>query len=412
MSDSIDTDPREQHDAQLAAGPGLALVRYGELALKGRNRGQFEQTLVRNVKRALAPLTEVRVERLRGRLAVFPERRREQAVRRLAEVFGIKSVSPAWSCARDPEAIVALARAVLGDVLADLPPGARPTFRVQSSRADKTFPLTSVELDRFVAERILREDSPVRIELDDPELVLGIDVRPERAYVYSRRLPGPGGLPVGTLGRALCLLSGGIDSPVAAWLAMKRGCEVSFVSFHSYPFLGEASKRKVVDLARHLARYQPRTRLFVVPFTEVQVAIRDAAPEAYRTVLYRRMMQRIASRLAERDRCGALVTGECLGQVASQTLENLTRIQEASSLPVLRPLIAFDKEETITLARRIGTFELSARPEPDCCTVFQPRHPVIRGRAADCARAEAGLDLAGLVTRALEGVEILDFTPE
>lgn len=398
--------------APIEVGPGLALVRYGELALKGRNRGQFEQTLVRNIKRALAPLTEVRVERLRGRLVVFPERRKEQALRRLAEVFGIKSVSPAWSTAPEPEAIAALARAVLADALADLPAGARPTFRVQSKRADKTFPLTSVELDRFVAERILTEDSPVRIELDDPELVLGIDVRPERAYVYSRRIAGPGGLPVGTLGRVLCLLSGGIDSPVAAWLAMKRGCEVSFVSFHSYPFLGEASKRKVADLAQRLARFQPRTRLFVVPFTEVQIAVRDTAPEAYRTVLYRRMMQRIATHLAARDRCGALVTGECLGQVASQTLENLSRIQEASGLPVLRPLIAFDKEETIALARRIGTFDISARPEPDCCTVFQPRHPVIRSRAADCARAEAALDLAALVARALEGVEILDFAPE
>ncbi len=404
----IDSPP----PSTLEAGPALALVRYGELALKGRNRGQFEQTLVRNVKRALAPLTEVRVERLRGRLVVFPERRKEQALRRLAEVFGIKSVSPAWSCAPEPEAISALARTVLADALADLPAAARPTFRVQSSRADKNFPLTSVELDRFVADRVLTEDSRVRVMLDDPELVLGIDVRPERAYVYSRRIAGPGGLPVGTLGRVLCLLSGGIDSPVAAWLSMKRGCEVSFVSFHSYPFIGEASKRKVIDLAQRLARFQPRTRLFVVPFTEVQIAVRDTAPEAYRTVLYRRMMQRIATRLAGRDRCGALVTGECLGQVASQTLENLSRIQEASGLPVLRPLIAFDKEETIALARRIGTFDISARPEPDCCTVFQPRHPVIRSRATDCARAEAGLDLEGLVSRALEATEVLDLAPE
>jgi tRNA uracil 4-sulfurtransferase len=164
----------------------------------------------------------------------------------------------------------------------------------------------------------------------------------------------------------------------------------------------------VIELGRRLARYQPRTRLFVVPFTEVQVAVRDAAPEAYRTILYRRMMQRIASRLAAADRCGALVTGECLGQVASQTLENLTRIEEAASLPVLRPLIGFDKEETILLARRIGTFEISSRPEPDCCTVFQPRHPVIRSKALDCRRAEVRLDVEGLVERALAGAETLD----
>lgn len=393
------------------ATPELALVRYGELALKGRNRSVFERTLVRNIRAALAPISEVRVERLRGRLAVFPERRPMEVARRLSEVFGIKSVSPAWSVSPETTAIAELARHVLADALAGLPPQGELSFRVRCSRADKGFPLTSVELDRFVADHVLPGHDRLRVRLEEADVTLGVDVRPERAYVYSRRLEGPGGLPVGTLGRALCLLSGGIDSPVAAWLTMKRGCEVAFVSFHSPPFIGEASRRKVLELARRLARFQPRTRIFVVPFSEVQLAIRESAPEAYRTVLYRRMMQRIASRLARTDRCGALVTGECLGQVASQTLENLTLIEAAADLPVLRPLVAHDKEESIALARRIGTFETSSRPEPDCCTVFQPRQPVIRGRAADCERAEARLDLAGLVERALAGTQIQDLEP-
>jgi len=213
---------------------------------------------------------------------------------------------------------------------------------------------------------------------------------------------------VGTLGRVMCLISGGIDSPVAAYMAMKRGARVHYVTYHSYPYIGEASKKKVVDLVRRLARFQPTSRLFVVPFTEVQTAVRDSAPEAYRTVLYRRFMQRIASRLAMRNRCKALLTGESLAQVASQTLDNMSCIERASELPVLRPLLAFDKEETIELARRIGTMEVSVLPEPDCCTVFQPSKPIIHGRLEECEAAEAGLDVTGLVERALHGVERID----
>ena len=219
---------------------------------------------------------------------------------------------------------------------------------------------------------------------------------------------GPGGLPVGTLGRTMCLLSGGIDSPVAAWLTMKRGSRVDFCTFHSYPYIGESSKKKVLDLVRVLSRYQPRSRVHVVPFTHAQEAIRDHTPEPYRTILYRRMMQRIAARLGKRRRCGALVTGECLGQVASQTLENLGSIAAATAWPVLRPLISFDKEETIEIARRIGTFDVSSLPEPDCCTVFQPRKPVLRARPDDCEQAEAELDIESLVIEAVRGTERID----
>ena len=398
--------------AALEAGPELVLVRYGELALKGLNRSMFETALLDNIRAALRHVAEVEVERQRGRVAVTPTRRVEAVARRLQDVFGISSVSPARGVPSELEAIVAAARAALSEAVAELPAGRETTFRVATTRADKSFPLNSAELDRLVADRVLGDYPQLRVQLKHPELALGIDVRPERTYVFARRLPGPGGLPVGTQGKVLCLISGGIDSPVAAWLALKRGCTVDFVTFHSHPYIGESARKKVVDLVRVLTRYQPRCVLHVVPFADVQVAIRDAGRPAYRTVLYRRMMQRIATRLAQGGGAKALVTGECLGQVASQTLENLTCIGDAAGLPVLRPLIAFDKQETIALARRIGTFDLSSIPEPDCCTLFMPSRPVIRGRLSTCEQVEAHLDVEGLVERAAAGCERVELEAE
>ena len=393
-------------------GTEMVLVRYGELGLKGGNRSMFESALCRNIKSAVESISKVRVERSRGRITVFPERRVDAVATRLRDVFGISSISPCVGVEANPEAIVQAARPVLEEALADFAGRDDVTFRVRTTRAEKRFPMASNDLDRYVADAVLRRDDPVTVRLKNPTITLGIDVRPERAYLFARRLPGPGGLPVGTLGRVMCLISGGIDSPVAAWMSMKRGCRVAYVTFHSYPYIGEASKKKVVDLVRQLARYQPNSRLYVAPFTETQEAIRDHAPEGYRTVLYRRMMQRIASRLSGRAKARALVTGESLGQVASQTLENMTCIENAASLPVLRPLVTFDKQETIEVAKQIGTFELSCVPEPDCCTVFMPQRPMIRGTVADCLAAEELYDVEGLVERAVRGVEKIDVDPE
>ncbi len=408
-----DASTRTSSDA--LGSPDIVLVRYGELSLKGGNRREFEQTLVRNIKAAVAPIADVRIERVQGRLVLFPSRRPQAVAKRVQDVFGITSLSPAWGVRSEPDAIVALARLVLEDALSQLPARSAddtrlPTVRVRTKRADKRFPMHSYELDAYVAERVLDAGRHV-VRLKDPEVTLGIDVRSERTYVFAHRLPGPGGLPVGTLGRSLCLLSGGIDSPVAAYMTMKRGSRVDFCSFHSYPYLGEGSRKKVVDLVRALARYQPRSRLHSVPFTAIQEAIRDGAPEPFRTLLYRRMMQRIAARIAHRVKAGALVTGECLGQVASQTLENLACIGAATDRLVLRPLIGFDKEETIRIARRIGTFDISALPEPDCCTVFQPSKPVLRARVEECEAAEAGLDVDELVAAAVRGTERIDVAP-
>lgn len=392
--------------------PTCVLVRYGELALKGGNRGQFESALGRNMRAALKQIATVRIDRLQGRYVVTPAGRTRDAARRLQDVFGIKSVSPVWSVRSNPDAIVELARMIVADALAQRPDAREVSFRVSTKRADKSFPIDSIEFDRYVADRIMPFEERLRVQLVRPELDLGIDVRREDTYVFIDRLPGPGGLPVGTLGRALCLISGGIDSPVAAWMSMKRGLAVSYVTFHSYPFIGDSSKLKVIELVRALARYQPSSRLYVVPFADIQLAIRDSAPEGYRTILYRRMMQRIATKICEKYGLSALVTGDSLGQVASQTLENIACISTATGMNVIRPLIGFDKDETIELARRIGTFDISSRSEPDCCSLFMPSRPMLRGKVEVCDAAEAKLDVAGLVARAAETVEIHDVESE
>jgi tRNA uracil 4-sulfurtransferase len=391
-------------------GPARALLlRYGELTLKGNNRDQFIARLKRNIVKQTASIAPVRVERHYNRMVVVPERRPEEIERKLRDVFGIKSISPVWRSNAEPEAIVELARGVMREALG----GERTTtFRVETTRADKRFPVISTDFDRRVGAALLADSPGLRVRLEDPELTLGIDVRAEGAYVFARRVPGLAGLPVGSSGRGLCLLSGGIDSPVAAWMMMKRGMWVSCITFHSHPYIGEASKEKVLALARVLSRFQPATRVYVAPFTAVQEAIRDRAPEAYRTVLYRRMMQRIGSRIAHGQQLSALVTGESLGQVASQTIENMTCIGAASELPVLRPLVGFDKDETIALARRIGTFDISNRQEPDCCTVFMPAHPVIHGDRASCEAIERELDVDALVAASADGVEVFDLDCE
>jgi len=384
----------------------VVVARYGELWLKGKNRGDFERRLVRNCKRALEPVAPCTIERMGAQLVVVPDSRPGDVARRLQDVFGISSVSPTRTAPADPERIAAIAHEVLAEALEARPRGRKIPFRVETRRGDKSFPLISTELDRLVADHVLADfGERLTVDLKAPELTLGLHVRPEGVYVYAERLPGAGGLPVGCMGRVVSLLSGGIDSPVASWMAMKRGCEVVFTAFHSYPFIGESYQAKVRRLVRALGRYQNRSILYEVPFAGIQSAIKEHCPASYRTVLYRRMMQRIAARVAARERAGALVTGESLGQVASQTLENLTCIGAATDLPVLRPLVAFDKSETIEIARRIGTFDISVVAEPDCCTVFQPKRPIIRGSLAVCADAERGLDVAGLIEEAVGAAE-------
>lgn len=382
------------------------LVRYGEIGLKGGNRPRFEKILADNLRVALGNVPSLTIQRIRGRMLVrgkAPAAEMSVAARR---VFGVTSVSPARVVAREPEAMLAAARELAAEAVAREYAGAGPIrFKIAVNRADKTYPLRSIEVARQVGAALIEDEPRLAVDLRDPELTVGIDLRSEGVYVFAGRQEAYGGLPVASTGRVHCLLSGGFDSPVAAWQCMKRGLRVDFVSFYSFPFVGPQTREKVIRLAEKLTEWQPQSMLYVVPFSPYQEAIRDHCDERYRTILYRRAMQRIASVIARTRKGKALVTGESIGQVASQTLENMRLIEGASKLPVLRPLVTFDKTEIIKLAREIGTHDLSNLPAPDCCTVFQPAQPVIHGQLSEVEHAEAQIDIGKLTYDAVQGTE-------
>jgi len=385
------------------------LIRYGEIGLKGGNRALFERILCTNLKHALGPIPGLRTRRLRGRILVEAEVDLSPYVGRAARVFGVISVSAVEVLPLDPAQLLARAPQLVAEALALDFPGTEPVpFRVTVNRPNKRFPMRSHELTLALADAIMPPHPRLVVDLHHPSLHLEVDIREDQLLLFLRRQAGPGGLPVGSVGRGMCLLSGGIDSPVAAWMCMKRGMRMEFISFYSFPHVGPQSREKVIRLAESLATWQPRTLLHIVPFSEMQEAVRDHCPEPYRTVLYRRAMQRMASLVSGRRHCRALVTGESLGQVASQTIHNMTVIEEASRLPVLRPLIGMDKTEAIAMARRIGTYELSNLPAPDCCTVFQPEKPVIHGQLQEALAAEALLPIDQLTRTAVRAVETLE----
>ena len=386
------------------------VVRYGEISLKGANRSWFERQLMANLKDALRGVPGVEVRRSRGRMFVRADQPAAAWAERAARVFGVESVSPATRVEAEPGALAAAAVEQVAEVLAsDFQRPGEVRFRVRVNRADKRFPMSSADLERAIAHQVMPRNPRLKVDLAHAELSLEVDLRDDGCWMFAHRLAGPGGLPVGTVGRAMCLLSGGIDSPVAAWQTMKRGVRVELVSFYSFPYVGPQTREKIVRLAECLAAWQPITQLHLVPFADYQVAIRDHCPAAYRTVLYRRAMQRIATHLAFGRKCRALVTGESLGQVASQTMSNLATIEEASGMPVLRPLIGLDKQEIIARARAIGSYRLSSLPAPDCCTVFQPESPVLHGQVHEARAAEEALDLETLTKDAVRGTERLKF---
>lgn len=381
------------------------IVHYQEIALKGRNRPWFVERLVANLRRSLADLDIVRVRALMGRIEVVPgpDAAWDEVRRRLGRIFGVANFSRARRTGRDLDELAAA-------VLADLAGHEPRSFRVTARRADKSYALTSPEIERRVGG-LIRAARGWRVDLGNPELVVRIEILPREAFYALDRHPGPGGLPSGASGRVLCLLSGGIDSPVAAYRLMKRGCRVRFVHFHSYPILSHASQDKVREIVRLLTRYQLASRLYLVAFGEIQRQVVVSAPPALRVVLYRRLMMRIAERLARGAGAGALVTGEAVGQVASQTLENLGVIDAAvASLPVLRPLIGSDKNEISDEAQALGTYPISIIPDQDCCQLFTPRHPVTKGRRSAVEAAERGLPIDELVARAAGDVECEDFS--
>lgn len=371
------------------------VVHYQELALKGKNRPWFLGRLVRNLRRALSDLDVESVRALMGRIEVVlgPAASREEAGERIRRTFGIANFSYAR---RTPLDIETIARSILDDL------GDRTceSFRVSARRADKRFPLTSPQVEREVGGRI-KEAKGWRVDLDDPGLEIHVELLTDQAFYFFGKERGPGGLPTGTSGRVVCLLSGGIDSPVAAHRIMKRGCTVTFVHFHSYPILSRASQEKARELVQLLTRWQHRSKLYLVPFGDVQQQVVLAVPPPMRVVVYRRLMLRIAETIARTRGALALVTGDSIGQVASQTLENLAVVGQAATLPIFRPLIGSDKSEIMAEAQAIGTYPISIIPDQDCCTLFTPRNPLTRARLADIQSAEQALPIDDLVARAV-----------
>jgi thiamine biosynthesis protein ThiI len=369
------------------------VLRYHEIALKGRNRPFFVERLVQNAKRVTADLGG-RVHTLDGRLRLeLPDSVPwDEAARRLSDLFGVANFSRAFEAPLDMEALKR-------DVVAALATRRFASFRVTTRRSFKAFPLTSPQVDRELGAAI-HVGMGTRVDLEHPELTVFVEVLADRILYSFEREPGAGGFPVGTSGRVAALLSGGIDSPVAAWRMMKRGCVVVPVHFHAFPLQDRTTIDKVTELARILTRFQFRTRLLLVPFAEVQQTIVASCPAPLRVVLYRRFMVRIAEALAGRHRARALATGESLGQVASQTLDNMSVIGEAARGLVLRPLVGMDKEEITQQARRIGTFEVSTLPDQDCCQLFVPRSPATAATLAEVRQAETALDVDGLVRNA------------
>ncbi len=382
----------------------IILVRYGEIHLKGLNRPYFERKLIDGIHNALSGFG-AKVRREQGRIYILgvSDDRVEEACDNLTRVFGVHSVSPAVAVEKDWNVIVETAAKMVEAETA----GNRMTFKVFSRRADKRFPMTSEDINHELGHELLVRFPNLSVDVRTPELKVCVEIR-DKAFLYVREIMGAGGMPTGTAGRAALLISGGIDSPVAGYLMAKRGLELSAVHFYSYPYTSERARDKVIDLARLVSRYAGPIRLHLVPFTDIQLAIYEQCPPKETTILMRRLMMRIAEMIAEKDGALALITGEALGQVASQTLESLCVTDDAVHMPVFRPLIGFDKEDIVTIAKKINTFETSILPYEDCCTVFVPQHPVTKPEVKKLRESEAMVDFTEMIEKAIASAELIE----
>ena len=381
----------------------MILLKLGEMVLKGLNRRSFEDKLQANLHRRLHPFGQFRVYTRQSTTYVEPMNEDCDvygALEAIKKVFGIVGVSLAMPCEKDKDAILNTAKEFLDDKLRS----AR-TFKVETKRADKTFPMNSIQLSQYVGGELHEAYENLEVDVHNPELTVHVEVRDYAAYVHADAEPGAGGLPVGINGRAVSLLSGGIDSPVSSYMIAKRGVALDMVHFFSYPYTSPEAKEKVIELARLLTAYCGRLTLHIVPFTAIQEELRRSCPEELFTVVMRRFMMRIAQEVAKRCGAKALVTGECLGQVASQTMEAMACTGAVVDLPILRPCIGMDKEEIVQISRKIGTYETSILPYEDCCTVFTPRHPRLRPTIGEMQYAEEKLDIEALVAEAVAGIE-------
>ena len=381
----------------------MILCKLGEVVLKGLNRRSFEDKLMSNVNRRVSKCGNFRVYSKQSTIYVEPKDDEcdiEAAFESCKKVFGIIAVSKALPCEKDIQKIIAAAKEYLACDMR-----AAKSFKVESKRADKTFPLTSIQISQQVGGALHQAFPTCEVNVHDPELVVHIEIRDDAAYVHGPAEEGAGGLPIGMGGVAVSLLSGGIDSPVASWMIAKRGVALEMVHFFSYPYTSPEAKEKVLELARLLTPWCGRLTVHVVPFTAIQEELRRSCPQELFTLIMRRFMMRISQAVA--DRCGAkaLVTGECLGQVASQTMEAMAVTGAVTRLPILRPVVGMDKEDIVRVAREIGTFDTSILPYEDCCTVFTPRHPRLRPTLEEVEAAETSLDVEAMVRSAVEGIE-------
>ena len=390
-------------------GDEIFLLKMGEMVLKGLNRRTFEERLMGNARRRLQKHGKFRITSRQSITYIEPKEAScdmEGAFETLRTLFGVVGLSRAKACEKTPEAILETAKTYLRDDLMEA-----ATFKVESKRSDKTFPMTSIQLSQYVGGELNEAFPHIQADMHHPDVVVHVEVRDFAAYVHANPTPGAGGLPVGVGGKAVSLLSGGIDSPVASWMMAKRGVALEMVHFFSYPYTSPEAKEKVLELARLLTPWAGRLVVHVVPFTQIQEELRRSCPEALFTLLMRRFMMRIAEKVAQRVGAEGLVTGESLGQVASQTMQAMAVTGQVCTLPVFRPVVGMDKEEIIQTARKIGTFETSILPYEDCCTVFTPRHPKTRPHLDEIEAAEAALDIDGLIQAAVEGIERVVLDP-
>lgn len=387
----------------------IILIKLGEIVLKGLNRNTFEAVLLKNIKRRLAPVGAFTVRTAQSTVYVEPKDESadmEAAVERIRRIFGIVAFSRAGVTEKSMDAILPGACEYLREQL-----NRCRTFKVESKRSDKAFPYTSPEISAEVGAKLLEEFPHLQVDVHEPDIVVRVEIRDFGAYIHGQPIPGAGGIPVGTGGKAAILISGGIDSPVAAWCMAKRGLELTPVHFASPPYTSERAEQKVKDLLKKVSAYAGRMFMFTVPFAKVQEAILQNCPEEYFTIIMRRFMMRVAERIAVKEKCGALITGESLGQVASQTLQAIACTDAAAGLPVFRPLIGMDKSEIVKIARDIDTFEISIQPFEDCCTVFTPRHPRTKPELQAVLDAEAALDAEALIQECVDNASITRIAP-
>ena len=381
----------------------IFLMKLGEIVLKGANKRQFENKLRQNVRRRMKPYGNFDVYIMQSTVYVQPmdeEADVEGAWEACHSIFGVVSLCRCRPCEKNLDSIFNAIEEYLGDDL-----DCAKSFKVESKRSDKSFPMTSIAISQDIGGRLAEAHPTVEVDVHHPDYIVYVEVRDLAAYVHGPAEPGAGGLPTGVGGRAMCLLSGGIDSPVAAYMMAKRGMEIECVHFFSYPYTSQLAKDKVMELARLVTRYSGRMTVNVVSFTQIQEAIRDNCPEEFFTLIMRRFMMEISQRIAKGDGCGALITGENLGQVASQTMEAMTVTGAVVDIPIFMPLVGMDKEEIVTIARKIGTLDTSILPYEDCCTVFTPKHPKTKPTLGQVIHAERNLDREALIQQALESVE-------